>query len=333
MDLKVSVLRRLVKQVRGARPRTARRLLALIELAKGRRAELVALDFEASERTLYRWQRAYRQGGVEALEPGRSPGRRPKYIRGVTANRIREYRRRYGWGAEVIQAHLEHDHGTRLSRHRIARFMKRHGLVDKRRPKPKRRHERVVVVHTPGAHTQMDVKYLDGVLPEEARAYVYSFVDHASRWRYHRAFDSFGPSETRLFIEDVLRLAPFAIARLQTDNGIEFTYRYVSTPDEPKEHALDRVCRERGIRHVLIPPGEKELQGLVERSHRECDEQLCRRLRVADLAALNRHLAEHSRWANEQRRRKALGWRTAAEYLDHLAEAAEEIHVPTAVAA
>jgi transposase len=333
MDLKVSALRRQVKQVRGARPRTARRLLALIEVAKGRQSALVALDFETSVRTLYRWQRAYRQGGVEALEPGRSPGRRPKYIRGVTANRIREYRRRFGWGAEVIQAHLELDHGTRLSRHRIARFLKRHGLVDKRRPKRKRRHDRVVVVATPGAHTQMDVKYLDGVLPDERRCYVYSFVDHASRWRFHRAFDSFGPSETRLFIEDVLSRASFTITRLQTDNGIEFTYRYVTNPDEPLEHALDEVCRERGIRHVLIPPGEKELQGLVERSHRECDDQLCRRLRVRDLAALNRHLDEHSRWANESRRRKPLHWRTAAEHLDELAQAAEENQVPTAVAA
>jgi len=47
--------------------------------------------------------------------------------------------------------------------------------------------------------------------------------------------------------------------RLQSDNGTEFTFKYLSHTNEPKEHALDRFCLDKKIRHVLIPPGEKEL--------------------------------------------------------------------------
>jgi transposase InsO family protein len=98
--------------------------------------------------------------------------------------------------------------------------------------------------------------------------------------------------------------------------GIEFTYKYVTNIDEPLEHALDRLCRERGIRHVLIPPGEKELQGLVERNHRQDDDELYHRIRPFDVAALNRELDKHTTWCNSKRRRKALGWRTSDEFVD-----------------
>ncbi len=170
----------------------------------------------------------------------------------------------------------------------------------------------------PGHHTQIDVKYVTSLLGNGEKAYTYSFVDHASRWRFKYAYDSFGPSETKNFMLRLLEKIPFSILRLQSDNGVEFTYKYITNIDEPREHALDRLCREQGIRHVLIPPGEKELQGLVERNHRQDDDELYHRIRPFDVAALNRYLDKHTMWCNSRRRRKALGWRTSNEYLhDH----------------
>jgi transposase InsO family protein len=179
-------------------------------------------------------------------------------------------------------------------------------------------------VKEPGHHTQIDVKYVTSLLGNGEKAYTYSFVDHASRWRFKRAYDSFGPSETKDFMQRVLERVPFAILRLQSDNGIEFTYKYVTNADAPREHALDRLCGEQGIRHVLIPPGEKELQGLVERNHRQDDDELYHRIRPFDLAALNRELDKHYAWCNARRRRKALGWRTSDGFLDEHRQALEE---------
>jgi len=315
MDLKITRLRREFRKLRRVEPELAKRLQVLIEVAKGRSLSRLILDAQVSERTVRRWRRRYEQSGVSTLRRGHGGGRKARPIRGITAHRIREYRLRYGWGAETISVHLAGEYGTVIGRSRIERFLKRAKLPRKRRRPDKSRHTRVVVVHEPGAHTQMDVKYVPKEVLGGQRVYTYTLVDHASRWRYRRAYDSYGPCETRDFLERVLRVAPFAIRRLQTDNGIEFTNRYLTNADEPREHALDRLCREQGIRHVLIPPGVKELQGLVERSHRIDDDELYHRIRPRDLAGLNREIERHNDWSNAVRRRRPLAWLSANEWL------------------
>jgi transposase InsO family protein len=341
MDLNLRVLRREVKQFRSTSVRITERLLALIEVAKrsgpgGELSELeserISVQFAISARTLRRWVAAYGQGAVEGITPRRNPGRKANHIRGFTAKKITEYRRLYHWGAEVIAAHLEHDYGVKVGRFRIHRFLKRKGLLFS--PKRKQKslsHTRVVQVAEPGKHTQTDVKYLTKLLRNETKCYVYTFIDHASRWRFKRAYDSFGPSETKDFMQRLLLVVPFVIARLQTDNGVEFTNKYISHIDKPRQHALDKLCEEMGIRHVLIPPGEKELQGLVERNHRQDDDELYHRISPHDVAALNRELDKHSRWCNSRRRRKALAWKTSNEFLTHYqSEGHSEEHQPAA---
>ncbi|MEK6704442.1 MAG: DDE-type integrase/transposase/recombinase [Bdellovibrionota bacterium] len=277
MDLKLEVLRMDVKQFRKENPRVLTRLLALIELTKFRQKhgvlseqdrERISAKFEATGRTLYRWEASYGKGGVSALVPGKSPGRKASGIRGHTARKVREWRKLYNWGAEVIQAHLEHDHGIKVTRFKIERYLRRKGLFRGRRKKLKNKHCQVVKVEHPGAHTQTDVKHLPHLLANRTKCYVYNFKDHASRWSFKKAYDSYGPAETKDFFQCVLSAAPFTISRAQTDNGVEFTNKYISHCDDPKIHVLDELCASHGIRHVLIPPGEKELQGLVERSHR-----------------------------------------------------------------
>lgn len=324
MDLNLDVLRQEVKQFRKNSPRVLRRFLALIELTKFRHKhgsvresgyEQIAGRYDTSGRTLYRWEALYKSGGGSALIPGKAPGRVAQSIRGHTAKKIREMRKLFNWGAEVIQAHLKFDHGIELSRHKINRFLGKRGLLVRKKCKPRKRHTRVVQVDHPGYHTQTDVKHLPHLLGDGKKCYSYNFVDHASKWAFKKAYDSYGPSETKDFIASVIAVAPFTIRRLQSDNGVEFTNKYISRVDEPKIHALGALCAAHEIRHVLIPPGEKELQGLVERSHRQDDEELFHRITPYDLAEFNKLLAQHMPWRNSKRRRKALGWKSSDEFL------------------
>ena len=63
----------------------------------------------------------------------------------------------------------------------------------------------------------------------------------------------------------------FKIKKIQTDNGAEFTNKFLSEArcmgKTPKEHILDTMCQKEAILHKLIPVGECELNGKVERSH------------------------------------------------------------------
>lgn len=330
MDLKLQTLRPEVKQFGKKSERVTQRFLVLIELTKFREKwrrvserdyEQIALRFDVSSRTLYRWEALYKKGGANALIPSKAPGRKPRGIRGHTAKKITEMRKLYNWGAEVIQAHLRLDHGILHSQYEINRFLRRKGLLFRKKCKPKKnKHTRVVQVEHPGQHTQTDVKHLPHLLPELEKCYVYNFVDHASKWAFKRAYASYGPSETKDFMYAVIQAAPFVITRSQTDNGVEFTNKYVSLVDDPKPHALDLFCESHGIRHVLIPPGEKELQGLVERSHRQDDEELFHRIEPRSLEEFNKILFEHCLWRNKSRRRKALGWKTSDEFLKEYRE-------------
>jgi transposase len=313
-----------VKQFRKKSARVTQRLLVLIELTKFRIKhgklneqdyEQIAARYELSARTLYRWDAAYEQGCVQSLTPREAPGRPASAVRGHTARKIREMRKLYNWGAEVIQAHLKHDHDIELSRHKINRLLLRKGLLFRKKCKARKKHTKVVQVEHPGQHTQIDVKHLPHLLVNGKKCYNYNFIDHASKWSFKRCYDSYGPSETKDFMSAVVLAAPFTIMRSQSDNGIEFTFKYVSHGDDPKLHAFDEFCASHQIRHVLIPPGEKELQGLVERSHRQDDEELFHRIKPYDLAELNKILTQHCDWRNSKRRRKALGWKSSIQFL------------------
>jgi transposase InsO family protein len=135
----------------------------------------------------------------------------------------------------------------------------------------------------------------------------------------------FGNLQTKMFMEELLRAVPFPIQMIQSDNGAEFTNRFLSHLDDPKPHLLDEICQAHGIRHKLIPPGEKELQGLVERNHRQDDEELYHRLerKTETVSGLNTELDAYVAWANARRRRKALSWKTADLWLSEYEKAKE----------
>jgi transposase len=278
---------------------------------------MVSLKVGKSVRTLQSWKKCYLEKGVHALAPKQIPGRPAEAIRGWVAVRITELRIKYNWGAEAICAHLRGDYQISISQWRVKRYLKRSGLITKRRKKKlKNTHTKKIIVTVPGRHTQMDVKHLPKIMSNGQKVYVYNFVDHASRWEFKRAYTDIGAAITEIFVRELLAAVPFKIARLQTDNGSEFTNHLISHVDEPRPHILDEICTQHNIRHGLIPPGEKELNGLVERSHRADDEEFYHRTKVDSLAELNRLLKGHCYFRNYVRRRKALGWKTSNEWLD-----------------
>jgi hypothetical protein len=326
MNLKIEHLCADFKKYRKKSKGLDLRLRALIELAKRRSNfatsysnldfELVGETFDKSGRTIQRWMDLYLAKGVRGLTPKTHSNRKREVIKGWIAAKITDYRTLYNWGAETIQAHLALDHLIILSKYKINAFLKEKKLIKLRRKKKlKNRHTTIVVVETPGAHTQTDVKHLPKILKNNLKAYVYNFVDHASRWEYKEAFDSYCPFNTKKFFNNVLAAAPFEVVCSQTDNGVEFTNKFISRIGDPTKNCYEEFLEEKKIYHRLIPPGEKELNGLVERSHRADDEELYHRIQPLNLKELNKFLKEHCRWRNEERRKKPLEWKTTSQWL------------------
>lgn len=282
-------------------------------------------SMEMSERTIQRWKKDYQEKGADGLGKLKATGRPPVAIRPRIRRVIEAYRKMYRWGSEVIQAHLKHDHNYVVSEFKIEKFLDDSGLrekypcttIKKQKAEKKKKHTKIVVVDNPGAHTQLDVKYQTHLLGNKAKCYVYNFIDHASNWSFKHPYAAINAGNTKNFMERLMEVCPFEIWRLQTDNGVEFTNKYLSVSDDPKEHLLDEFCNQYNIRHRLIPPGEKELQGLVERSHRQDDQELFSRITPFHLDEFTGQLQAFTNQRNAQRRFKKLNWQTPDQWLEN----------------
>ena len=180
----------------------------------------------------------------------------------------------------------------------------------------------------PGQRLQMDVKYVPHKV-EGKKAYTYVAVDECTRWRFAFTFDWLDHGNTVKFLEMLKETCPFPIVCIQTDNGFEFTSKL--NPNMPKdyEHPMDTWCRENEINHRLIPPGVKELNGKVERSHRIDDQYFYWKAPDKCLRTFNEKQQEWMKYYNEERPHYGIGFLTPVEKLqERLLNLGQEVLPP-----
>ena len=112
--------------------------------------------------------------------------------------------------------------------------------------------------------------------------------------RFVYGFEEHTPENSVRFLLMLIKAFPFKIQTIQTDNGAEFTYKYIS---DTEESPFDEALRKLGIRHKLIPPWHN---GKVERSHRNDPRYFYDRETFHNVEELNRKLAEHLIWSNSK---------------------------------
>lgn len=317
MNLSITDIKKCAKESRSPDIRFKLRLFTLV--LNGNTVEDACCRLGVSPSYYYFWLRRFKQHKLRSkgllkcsTRPKQSPNKKSHWI----VYWVRFYRIQKHYGAERIQAYLRLDHNISISISSLNRILKRKGLIGKRKRLPNKKHLKRYELSIAGQMMQLDVKYLPYRI-KNRRYYVYNIIDKASRWSYKKAFDSFGPGNTVMFLKDVLRVCTFPIQCIQTDNGVEFTNKFISQPiyNEPREHAMDRWCRENKIRHKLNPVGEKELNGCVERSHRIDDVEFYSFHQARSYEELNNLLKAYYINHNDTRRYKPLGWKTPNQWL------------------
>lgn len=230
-----------------------------------------------SKRSLERWLAVYRNSGEDALKP-KSTARKTQ--ENETPIRIKEHiiELRKQTGKCALKLHWQMKKEWLIVPPRtIGEILKREGLVRKYRIK-RTKYKYLKAQVAPGECVEIDVKYVPGMVAGH-RYFQYTAVDRASRWRHLEIYDEQINLHSVLFLEAVIRRAPFAILAIKTDNHATFTNYYTGTNKRSdllvkSLHALDVACRTRGIKHYLIDPGKPAQNGTVERSHREDQEKL-----------------------------------------------------------
>jgi len=200
-------------------------------------------------------------------EESRRPGTSPNITSKKLEKRIKKIARR-GYGSRMIEGVLGRE-GKNISHSTICHILNDRKKVKKKRRQKLKAHRKRYELPIPGQRLQLDVKYVPEPVGGQ-RLYNYVIIDECTRWRYAKSYIALNEHMTFDFLNEVKKNIPFPIRCIQTDNGQEFTYKFF--PHETREHHMDYWCRSNGIIHRLIPPGEKEINGKVERSHR-IDEQ------------------------------------------------------------
>ena len=229
-----------------------------------------------SKRSLERWLSAYKKHGEVGIEPKST---RPKTNPNETPIRIKErvieLRKDTKKCAKKISWDLE-DEGIKLHYQTVQKIIKNEGLTKKYRIR-KIKYKYVRALLRVGELVEIDIKYVPKTL-NGRKYYQYTAIDCATRWRFMKVYDSPSNQNSIKFLEELIKVAPFHIEAIKTDNDVCFTNRYVgylksSDPLDPRLHPFDLLCLELGITHYLIDPGKPSQNGKVERSHREDQEK------------------------------------------------------------
>jgi transposase len=126
-----------------------------------------------SERSIKRWLKAFREGGMEALEPKST---KPKTQPNETSIRIKERvidkRKETKLCAKKIHWKLEKE-GLYVPISTIGKILKEEGLVKKYRTK-KIRYKHIKVQRKPGELIEIDVKHVPGPI-QGLKYYQYNF--------------------------------------------------------------------------------------------------------------------------------------------------------------
>lgn len=249
--------------------------------------------FDGSQRTLERWVGLFKKHGEDGLvpkstRPRSQPGETPIRIK----ERIIELRRKTRLCAKKLNYKLKKEN-INVSDRLIGKVLKTEKMIRKYRTR-KLKYKYVKVPLANGDLVEIDVKFVPDLIGEK-RYYQFTAIDCATRWRYLEIYDDCGNGSTLKFLAKLIKIAPFRIRAIKTDNGSNFTNRYTGykqslNPLEPRLHPLDLECQKLNIIHYLIDPGKPAQNGKVERSHRTDQEMFYDRRRFESVLELKQAL-------------------------------------------
>ena len=298
----------------------ARKRQAVVKLACRKGKSFAADKYCVSLSSVKRWCKRY-DGTWQSLKEGsHRPKHHPRQHTAQEECQIRESMRqsffRYGWEGAYMTAK---EGGYTRSFSGFVYAAKRMGLCGGKAEKhPPRKHDRrYPELSVPGEKVQIDVKEvpyfcLKGAAKRDGKhLYQWTAIDECTRVRFVYGFEEHTPENSVKFLKMLQKVFPFQIQTVQTDNGTEFTYKYIS---DTEESAFDKALAAAGIVHKLIPPRTPWHNGKVERSHRNDQRYFYDWEKFSDVEELNRKLKAHLEWSNRKPMR-TLGGKSPLELL------------------
>ena len=289
---------------------------SLLNYAEKHGVTRAAIKYNVNRQYIYRWKRRY-TGDIQSLaNRSHRPHYHPNQHTEAELKLITNFRRRNpNTGLVVLWVKLRQK-GYKRSITGLYRVLRRQGQMAVKLPNPKYIPKPYEKMHFPGERVQIDVKFVPEpcIVGDAAgeKFYQYTAIDEFSRWRYLEAFQEHSSYSSAQFLEHLVKAAPFRILCVQTDNGPEFTKKFLS--DKARPHLFEQELEQLGIQHKLIKPFTPRHNGKVERSHRKDNEYFYASHKFYSFEDFKKQLAVHNRKYNHFPIRP-LGWLSPLAFL------------------
>ena len=258
----------------------AKKKQAVVKFAKKNGKSAASRQYGVSLSSVKRWCSKYDGSDWRSLvkrshRPYHNPHRHTKKEERKIKKAFEKSYERYGWYGVYEELKRK---GYKRSFSGMVYAAKRMGLKKERAKKPPRKQtRRYPELLMPGEKIQIDVKEVPynclrgDALKYGRRFYQWTAIDECIRYRFVYAFEEHTPENTVKFLKMLLKEFPFKIQKIQTDNGTEFTYKYIG---DNEISPLDKVLQALKIPHILIPPRTPWHNGKVERSSHRDDQDI-----------------------------------------------------------
>lgn len=297
----------------------AKKKQAVVKFAIRKGKSEASRKYGVSLSSVKRWCKRYDGTWKSLVEkshrPHSHPNRHTEREERQIKNSFKKCYARYGW--DGVYSDLTRK-GYSRSFSGMVYAAKRLGLTEEPKPKKKnRKSRRYPEILVPGEKVQIDVKEVPynclrgKVLRDGKHLYQWTAIDECTRVRFVYGFEEHTPENTVKFLKMLLKAFPFKIQTIQTDNGTEFTYKYIS---ETEISPLDKALNKLGIKHKLIPPRTPWHNGKVERSHRNDQRYFYDWETFRNVDELNEKLEKHLEWSNNKPMR-TLGYKSPKQLL------------------
>lgn len=297
----------------------AKKKQAVVKFAIRKGKSEASRKYGVSLSSVKRWCKRYDGTWKSLVEkshrPHSHPNRHTEREERQIKNSFKKCYARYGW--DGVYSDLTRK-GYSRSFSGMVYAAKRLGLTEEPKAKKKnRKSRRYPEILVPGEKVQIDVKEVPynclrgKVLRDGKHLYQWTAIDECTRIRFVYGFEEHTPENTVKFLKMLLKAFPFKIQTIQTDNGTEFTYKYIS---ETETSPLDKALNKLGIKHKLIPPRTPWHNGKVERSHRNDQRYFYDWETFRNVDELNEKLEKHLEWSNNKPMR-TLGYKSPKQLL------------------
>jgi IS30 family transposase len=167
----------------------------------------------------------------------------------------------------------------------------------------------------PDQKIQIDVKYVPReCIVGDQSYYQFTAVDECTRWAYRQMYDEKSSYSAKQFLDELIRITPFPIRIIQTDNGTEFTNTLIVVTAKHKT-LFEQALEDMDIIYKRIRIATPRHNGKVERMHRTDQMRFYDNLKMFNLADGRKQLAAYNKRSNSYIK-TCLGLKSPNEVLD-----------------